>query len=177
MKRAAISITAIAIASAVFLPLIRASFLSGAAAAGWIFSVFLGIFVYIVFVIARASARRRVVRRIEQLDEMSGQEFEAAVASLLKKAGYRKIEQTQETRDAGIDVIGVLDGEVVGFQCKRYAKNVGNHAVMEAYAGIQNYELDRAVIVTNAYFTKAAEDLAEKTGVELWDRDVLMEML
>ena len=29
----------------------------------------------------------------------------------------------------------------------------------------------------HAYFTKAAEDLAEKTGVELWDRDVLMEML
>ena len=149
----------------------------GTSGGALLFSLLLGLIAYILIVMARAVVCLRAARRIDQMDGMTGQEFEAAIAALLKRRGYKKVTQTPETRDSGIDVIGVLEGETVGFQCKRYAKNVGNHAVMEAYAGIQKYELDRAVVVTNAYFTSAAADLAERTEVELWDRDVLIELI
>ena len=177
MRRATTALAFIGIASAVFLPLMYIRFSSGSAAAGWQLALLYGAAVYVIMMITRISAKRTAARSIGQIDEMTGQEFEEAFAGLLKRHGYTKIRMTPETGDSGIDVIALCGKETVGFQCKRYAKNVGNHAVMEAFAGIRAYELDRAVVVTNAYFTKAAVELAEQTGVGLWDRDTLVELL
>lgn len=33
------------------------------------------------------------------------------------------------------------------------------------------------IVVTNSYFTQPAEELAEKLGIILWDRDKLEELL
>lgn len=46
---------------------------------------------------------------------------------------------------------------------------VGNKAVQEAYAGANFYDCDRAMVMTNLTFTRAATELAEKLEVELWD--------
>lgn len=45
------------------------------------------------------------------------------------------------------------------------------------YAGKQHYKADVAVVITNVYFSKYAVNLANETGVVLWDRDMLTKLI
>ena len=62
-------------------------------------------------------------------------------------------------------------------QCKNYADLVGNKAVQEAYAGAEYYGCDTPVVVCPTDFTIPARELAESTGVELWDGERLSHMM
>lgn len=109
---------------------------------------------------------------ISTIDKYSGAEFEAFVGSLFEADGYQ-VELTQASNDKGIDIIAKRNGISVGIQCKRYSSNIGISAVQEVFAGKNFYSLDKALVVTNRSFTKAAKDLADSTGVILWDRVIL----
>jgi Predicted endonuclease distantly related to archaeal Holliday junction resolvase and Mrr-like restriction enzymes len=111
------------------------------------------------------------------IDTMNGIEFERYIAFLLKKNGYTNIKVTPPAGDQGIDVIATKDQQTYGFQCKRWKSNVGNKAVQEVHAGIGYYSLDKAVVLTNSYFTQPAQELAKKIDVELWDRKTLAKLL
>ncbi len=52
-------------------------------------------------------------------------------------------------------------------QAKGYSGNVGNHAVMEASAGMIHYRCDCCLVVTNSDFTKPARVLAHSVGCRL----------
>jgi restriction system protein len=62
-------------------------------------------------------------------------------------------------------------------QAKRWTKRVGVKAVQEAVAAKAMYRCTRAMVVTNSFFTDPAKRLAHENGVELWDRDRLIEAL
>lgn len=109
---------------------------------------------------------------IEKVDKYSGAEFEAFIGSLFEADGYQ-IEFTQASNDKVIDVIAKRNGISIGIQCKRYSSAVGISSVQEAFSGKNFYSLDKALVVTNNTFTKAAKDLADSTDVVLWDRDIL----
>lgn len=115
--------------------------------------------------------------QIEQIDMMTGSEFEHYTKYLLKELGYSNVKVTPSVGDQGIDVIAHKDGVKHGFQCKRWKKNVGNKAVQEVHAGIGFYSLDKGFVITNSNFTQSAEQLAEKINVELWNRDKLIKLL
>ncbi|WP_244323956.1 restriction endonuclease [Enterococcus casseliflavus] len=84
---------------------------------------------------------------------------------------------TKAFGDQGIDVIASKNGCKHGIQCKRWKNKVGNKAVQEVYAGIGYYSLDKAIVLTNSYFTESAKQLAAKLDVELWDRSKLIKMI
>lgn len=109
---------------------------------------------------------------LERIDQYSGIEFERFMGSIFESDGYQ-VEYTQASNDKGIDIIIRRKGISIGVQCKCYNSSVSLSAVQEVFAGKIFYSLDRAMVVTNNYFTKPATDLAESTGVILWDRDVL----
>lgn len=100
---------------------------------------------------------------------MDGHEYEHACAQYLKRTGFTNVQVTKASGDQGIDVIATK-GKKYGIQCKYYTGNVGNKAVQEAYAGAKFYGCDVAVVMTNSTFTKSAKELAEKLGVELWEK-------
>ena len=115
---------------------------------------------------------------MQKIDTMEGHTFEYLVADLLKSSGYYNVEVTPGSGDRGADVIGYdPSGRKMVFQCKRYASNVGNAAVQEAYAAKGIYNADFAVVVTNSYFTKQATEDGQKLGVFLWDRDRFVKLL
>jgi len=58
-------------------------------------------------------------------------------------------------------------------QAKRSQNAVGEAAVQQALSGKGYYDADQCVVITNSYFTPAAEALARRTGVTLIDRDLL----
>ncbi|MBQ3213504.1 MAG: restriction endonuclease [Clostridia bacterium] len=113
---------------------------------------------------------------IVDIDVMSGKEFESCVSDLFKNMGYQtKI--TKASNDQGIDVIAEKNDLKIAIQAKCYNNKVGNHAIMEAVAGMKYYKADKCMVVTNNYFTPSAIKLAKVNKVELWNRDVLIEKI
>ena len=111
---------------------------------------------------------------IDDIDLMNGLEFEKFIAELFSKMGYES-EITKASGDQGIDVIASKNGNKIGIQAKCYSSSVGNKAVQEAVAGKNHYRLDKAIVVTNNFFTDAAQQLAQSNSRILWDRNILKE--
>lgn len=137
--------------------------------------VFCGVKVYRLF------RRRRddsvAVATLREVDVMSGLEFEEYTAQLLRKLGYSHVTVTKSSGDQGIDVLAQNGGIKYAIQCKNYTRKLGNTPVQEAYAGKTFYGCDVAVVITNSTFTDGAYELAHSTGVLLWDRSILRDMI
>lgn len=110
--------------------------------------------------------------KIDDIDMMTGAEFESFICVLYRKMGYNAY-VTKTSGDQGLDVIAEKNGKRIGIQAKCYAGAVGNSAIQEAVAGKNYYNCDRVVVVTNSSFTKSAVDLANANNVVLWNRDIL----
>lgn len=116
-------------------------------------------------------------RTLEEIDRMTGIEFEEFVAAVLEGNGYEIRQMTSTTGDFGADIIAYRNEELIAVQCKRYANPVGLKAVQEAIAAMKHYECDSCLVVTNSRFTKQAIELAmDNEVVGLWDRDFLVRM-
>lgn len=114
---------------------------------------------------------------LERIDEMEGTEFERFCAELLDDLGYQQIHVTRSTGDQGVDITAVKNGLRYAFQCKRYASKIGNAAIQQVNTGKMLYSCQKAVVITNNYFTSGAVKAAKAVGVELWDRDVLTDKI
>lgn len=114
---------------------------------------------------------------LSKIDLMEGHEFEHWCADLLKKTGFSSVEVTVGSGDQGVDVLARKDGIRYAIQCKCYSKDLGNKPVQEVNTGKTIYHCQIGVVMTNRYFTKGAKDAADATGVLLWDRDKLKQMM
>ncbi|MBP3655512.1 MAG: restriction endonuclease [Clostridia bacterium] len=128
----------------------------------------------VVFLLRRLGGRHNRASRCLRL---SGEEFEHYVALLLKDHYYHHVELTKGSGDQGVDILCDRGGVTYAIQCKNYDGAVGNFAVQEAYAGAQFYGCDVPVVVCPGTFTRGAIELAESTGVELWDGAKLSRMM
>jgi HJR/Mrr/RecB family endonuclease len=113
---------------------------------------------------------------IDDVDLMSGFEFENLIGQLFNKLGF-STEVTKISGDQGIDVIAEKNSQRIGIQSKCYSGSVGNKAIQEVVAGLSFYNLNKGLVVTNNYFTDSAKELAASNNVILWDRDMLKEKL
>ena len=120
-----------------------------------------------------AGRRNRAARCMR----LTGFEFEEYMAQVLRDNGFRHVEVTVECGDQGVDILAVRNGKTYAIQCKNYVDLVGNKAVQEAYAGAQYYGCDIPVVVCPTDFTIPAQELAESTGVELWNEEKLSHMM
>lgn len=111
---------------------------------------------------------------IGKIDRMTGEEFEDYLKLHFENLGY-KARTTKISRDFGADLILENDCEKIAVQAKRYGTTVGIAAVQQAYAAAAYYDCDRSMVVTNSFFSAPAIKLAEKIGVDLWDRDTIVE--
>lgn len=110
-------------------------------------------------------------------DTLSGVEFEQYCSTLLSYLGYSQIALTAASHDQGVDLTAYKDDCKYAIQCKRYRNHVGNSAVQEVVAGMRMYNCNRAIVITNSFFTSAAIDLARANQVELIDRKKLFSLL
>lgn len=118
-----------------------------------------------------------VESELERIDKMDGRIFEQWCAKLLQKSGFINVEVTRASGDQGVDVLATLDGVKYAVQCKCYSSDLGNKPVQEVYAGRAIYDCQVGSVMTNRYFTSGAKELAEATGVFLWDRDWITSLL
>ncbi len=118
----------------------------------------------------------RIRYTLDDVDMMTGLEFENFICTLFTKMGYIT-ELTKQTGDQGIDVIASKNSNRIGIQAKCYSNTVGNSAIQEVTAGKKFYNCDKVIVVTNNYFTSSAEQLAQANEVILWDRNMLKEKI
>jgi HJR/Mrr/RecB family endonuclease len=113
---------------------------------------------------------------IEDLDKMSGVEFEGFLKKFFERRGFL-VKTTKISNDQGCDLILEKLGERTSVQAKRYIGTIGNDAIQQVVASVKFYKCDLALVITTSKYTKAAEKLAEANFVELWDREVLKKKL
>lgn len=113
---------------------------------------------------------------LDEIDNMDGIEFENFIAANLKKNGFENIVVTKASGDYGADIIGEYDNVKYAFQCKRFETKVGPKPIGEVLRGINYYECDKGIVITNNYFSKQAYKEAEVNHVELWDREKVLEL-
>lgn len=113
---------------------------------------------------------------IDEIDRMDGKTFEKYLEVLFNKLGYR-VERTRYIGDYGADLITNKDGIKTVIQAKRYKNKVNIKAIQEAVAAKGKYGCTEAMVVTNSYYTRQAEELARANDVVLWNRKDLAEAL
>jgi restriction system protein len=104
---------------------------------------------------------------------MSGTEFEQYIANLLRKQGYSHIKLT-EHYDLGLDIIAQKEGQTWGIQVKRYNRPVKMAAVRQVVSALKHYDCERAMVITNSFFSAPAQELAASNNCILIDRQQLM---
>lgn len=108
---------------------------------------------------------------------MDGHDFEVWCAQLLADNHFTDIRLTKGSGDQGVDILASRDDVCFAIQCKLYSSPLGNRPVQEVYAGKTIYRCHVGVVMTNSTFTSGAREAAEKTGVLLWDRDKLADLV
>lgn len=113
---------------------------------------------------------------IEYVDIMEGYVFEQFLKTLFFYLGYDAV-VTKKSGDYGADLVLKKDGRKIVVQAKRYGKNVGSKAVQEVVVAKNHYKADEAIVVTNSFFTKQAEEIADENDVSLIDRNELTALI
>jgi len=109
---------------------------------------------------------------LNDIDGMTGIEFERYVAFLFGRLGF-DVQRTAAQGDYGADLVLSRRGKRTVVQAKRHRRSVGVRAVQEAVAAKGWYSCEEAMVVTNSTFTQQAVRLARRNRVELWDRNRL----
>jgi hypothetical protein len=116
----------------------------------------------------------------DTVDKLPHHLFEALIALLLEKQGYKTI-LTARSNDGGADAIAYREGEVWLVQAKHTKKeNLINSVAMgdlmaaaQTYSKPLSYSL-QLLAVTNGSFTSDTKNEAERNGIRLLDRHKLM---
>lgn len=110
--------------------------------------------------------------QIANIDTMTGIEFEHYLQALLSHRGY-SVQETKASGDLGVDLIASGNTTKFAIQVKRYTSKVPRTAISDAIGGMSHYGCNKAMVITNNYFTRDAITLAQSTGCILIDRDIL----
>lgn len=118
-----------------------------------------------------ASVQKDRVRKeiIENLKNLSPEQFEDFCRIFLMKYGFLEMELTRKGRDGGVDVKGTLRIGLanmrVAVQCKKYAAdNKIGRRVVSAFRGDITGEFEQGIFITTSSYTKEATDISFKAS-------------
>ncbi len=111
------------------------------------------------------------------LDTLTGVEFEATMQRVLQHRGWT-VSLTKASGDFGADLLGTdPDGTTWAIQAKRWKDSVGIEAVQQVIGAQAYYRTQRALLMSTAPLTKAAQELAQHVGVTVWLREDILSWL
>ncbi len=122
--------------------------------------------------------RMRAMTRFSEVMKLDWREFEEFVADILKQKWFHTLLWVW-VKDGGVDVTATLDHKKFFIQCKHYSdENIWVEKIRELH-GVITGELISAgwIFVTTTWFTPDAVSEAHKYGIELWDKNYLIEYL
>lgn len=139
--------------------------------------LFVILLIGVVRLLIQKSRQEKLSRSgIAEIDRMSGLDFEKYLQALLLRRGYTQVRLTT-TYDLGVDLVAQKDGYSWAIQAKRYSGTVGLDAIRQVIAAKNHYKCDKAMVITNSYFTKNAQTIASSTDCVLVDRTNLIDLI
>lgn len=118
----------------------------------------------------------RKIKNIDEIDALTGIDFERFVAYMFQKKGYRT-EMTKQTHDRGADVIAEKGKECLIIQVKRSNNSINKNAVFEAFFARRSYQGTSACVVTNSELTAQAMNFAHENSILIIDRSRIRKFL
>ncbi|NLB78155.1 MAG: restriction endonuclease [Clostridiaceae bacterium] len=117
---------------------------------------------------------------IDQINSLTGREFEELIYRILIKMGFRA-NITQTTGDGGIDIEAYYDGPIFSgkylVQCKRWKNVVGEPIIRDFYGTLVAAKALKGIIITSSYFSKQAHEFASGKNMELIAQDELIKFI
>ena len=111
------------------------------------------------------------------IQSVSPKQFEQFIAVLFGKLGF-SAKTTSYTKDGGVDVIAIKDGQTHFIQCKKYvSRKVTLSEVRGFYGAMADAGCRRGFFVTTGFFTLDAEQFAAGKQIELVNGERLIEYL
>jgi len=110
-----------------------------------------------------------------------GVKLEETVANIFEKMGYtvqRRVRPATKTgATAEIDILLTRGNRRLAVECKNYdeSRAVGVSELRNFRNKLEDTGIMSGVFVTTTVFTGDAEQFAESTGIELWDKEKLLE--
>ena len=119
---------------------------------------------------------------IKYLQDINPADFEKIIGQLLNNVGFESVEVTRYSGDGGIDVRGVMMGDIVqtkvAIQAKRLKNNVQKPVVQQLRGSLGAHE--HGLIITTSDFSKGAIAEAEREDadcISLMNGEQLVEKL
>jgi restriction system protein len=107
----------------------------------------------------RREEERRRLRTLEQLQRLTGREFEELIESLFAKDGYT-VRRCGGSGDEGIDLILQIGQTKDAVQCKRWKADIGSPVVRDFYGALMHAGARHGFIITTASFSQSARSFA-----------------
>lgn len=114
---------------------------------------------------------------VSNIDSMTGVEFEKYLKKLLITLNFDSVILTKASGDFGVDLIAKKGNLKIAIQAKRQLNKVSRHAISDAVAGMQHYNCNKSMVITNNYFTRDAIKFSSTTNCQLINRDNLANMI
>ena len=119
---------------------------------------------------------------LNEIDEMTGEEFEDFLFWYYKKANY-EVKKTPKTNDNGIDLIVRFineengQEETIGIQAKRWSSKVPKEQIVKMSEAKDFYKLNYLFLITTSKLTSEANLYAQNHDIRIKDRNTILEML
>ena len=121
-------------------------------------------------------ARMRAIE-LSDIDNMDGIAFEHYVAHLLKNKGYIDVKVTKGSGDFGVDITALKGEKRYAIQVKRTSGKVSRRAISDAIAGKDHYSCNAAMVITNSYLSRSAEEFSKSVKCDVVDRDKIIDWI
>lgn len=119
----------------------------------------------------------RTARSVQQLQQLSPDEFEELVAAFFRSFNYRA-RRVGKTGDHGVDLVVYTKNQGKWIvQCKRYRSTVGEPVVRDFYGAMHHEAASRGFIMTTGSFTPQALEWVRGKPITLYDGPRLVRLL
>lgn len=113
------------------------------------------------------------MRTLEDLQRLSGSDFERLIASLFKKDGYT-ISTRGGSGDEGVDLVLEIGMAKDVVQCKRWKADIGSPIIREFYGAMMHAGARHGFFITTASFTQSAREFVIGKPITLIDGEYLL---
>lgn len=142
----------------------------------WPIALLIGVLILVAILLLRTSKRNQQAASFSyQLDRLDDAVFERYLALLFTRMGYqiRPVNYAGQTRT----LVATKNGISYVIQARRNRKTVGIKAIEDAVATRRYLKCERAIVVTNHYFSSRARRAAKLNRVLTLDRHDLIKEL
>lgn len=120
----------------------------------------------------------RAIQRFDEIMKLDWREFEEFVEEMLRQKGFDTI-LWRWIKDNWVDVTAILWDKSFHVQCKKFQENKVTAPMIRQLNWVvsDTGKFDGKIFVTTSGFTADAVSEAKKSGMELWDKNYIIDYL